>query len=709
VWPHARQRAGAGGILLAANRVQAGSEPAPAEVTVGTLTVRWCSRMTLLLVLLLFGSLLPAPRASAGDPGTGTGTMATGWIVWVEPGTLGDPGLQQALAGLQARSIAPGGDQLVIEFHDARQAADRVARLLARAGIRYLEPEVRYFFQYEPNDELFAQQSWAATTRLPEAWDLTTGRDDLVVAVIDSGIYADHPDLAGKVLPGYDYLRRDPDPDDEVGHGTAVAGIIAAHADDAQGIAGAAGSVKLLPLKVGDASGASSATIAEAIYAAIEQGADVINLSLGADTPSATLEQAIAYAYEQRVVVVAAAGNKPDAVTFPASYARTISVGGAVADGTALAEFSSRITRVDLVAPAVNNLTTTWSDAGPGWGTVSGTSFSAPIVSGTVALMRSVQPELTVEQTRSLLTRTAQPLQPAGQPGTGAGLLDAGAAVRQALLPSLARTWQVADRPVSEGLAQRTWLWGPYAFAVRTEPYNESPQGTRLVAYYDKARMEVTEPEAPQDTSWYVTNGLLVRELITGQVQVGDTTFLPASPAQIPVAGDPNDTLGPTYASFARLLAVPPPEVETVIVQTIDRGGQVGADERLAGYGVLAGPLIPETNHRVASVFWEYLNSQGVLYQGGGYVTGALFDPAFYATGFPITEAYWTRAIVAGVVRDVLVQCFERRCLTYTPDNPEGWQVEMGNVGQHYYRWRYGEPPYEPSPEDPMAVALRLN
>ena len=451
------------------------------------------------------------------------------------------------------------------------------------------------------------------------------------------------------------------------------------------------------------------ATIAEAIYAAIEQGADVINLSLGADTPSATLERAIDYAYEQRVVVVAAAGNKPDAVTFPASYARTISVGGAVADGTALAEFSSRITRVDLVAPAVNNLTTTWSDAGPGWGTVSGTSFSAPIVSGTVALMRSVQPELTVEQVRRLLVSTARPLGPAGQPGAGAGLLDAGAAVRQALLPSLARTWQVADRPVSEGIVRRTWLWGPYAFAVRTEPYNESPQGTRLVAYYDKARMEVTEPEAPQDTSWYVTNGLLVRELITGQVQVGDTTFLPASPAQIPVAGDPNDTLGPTYASFARLLAVPPPEVETVIVQTIDRGGQVGADERLAGYGVLAGPLIPETNHRVASVFWEYLNSQGVLYQGGGYVTGALFDPAFYATGFPITEAYWTRAIVAGVVRDVLVQCFERRCLTYTPANPEGWQVEMGNVGQHYYRWRYGEPPYEPSPEDPMAVALRLN
>ena len=676
----------------------------------GTLTVRWWgARIALLLVLLLFGSLLTAPRASADDQGSGARTTATGWIVWVEPGALGDPGLRQALAGLDARPIAPGGDQVVIEFADARQAADRVARLLAHPEIRYLEPEVRYFFQYEPNDELFAEQRWATVTHLPEAWDLTTGRSDLVVAVIDSGIYADHPDLTGKVLPGYDYLRRDPDPDDEVGHGTAVAGIIAAHADDAQGIAGAAPSVKLLPLKVGDASGASSATIAEAIYAAVEQGADVINLSLGADTPSATLERAIDYAYEQRVVVVAAAGNKPDAVTFPASYAKTISVGGAVADGSTLADFSSRITRVDLVAPAVNNLTTTWNDAGPGWGTVSGTSFSAPIVSGTVALMRSVQPELTVEQVRRLLAGTARPLEPAGQPGAGAGLLDAGAAVRQALLPSLARTWQVADRPVSEGIVRRTWLWGPYAFAVRTEPYSEAPHGARLVAYYDKARMEITEPEAAQDSPWYVTNGLLVRELITGQMQVGDTTFVPAMPAQIPVAGDPNDPLGPTYASFASLLAVPPPEAETMIVQTIDRSGQVGADERFAGYGVRAGPLIPETNHRVASVFWEYLNSQGLLYQGGEYLTGPLFDPAFYATGFPITEAYWTRATVAGEVRDVLVQCFERRCLTYTPANPEGWQVEMGNVGQHYYRWRYGEPPYEPAPDDPVAVTLRLS
>ena len=68
---------------------------------------------------------------------------------------------------------------------------------------------------------------------------------------------------------------------------------------------------------------------------------------------------------------------------------------------------------------------------------------------------------------------------------------------------------------------------------------------------------------------------------------------------------------------------------------------------------------------------------------------GLLFEPTFFATGFPITEAYWTEVRVGGETRDVLLQCFERRCLTYTPDNPDGWQVEMGNVGRHYHAWRY--------------------
>ena len=106
---------------------------------------------------------------------------------------------------------------------------------------------------------------------------------------------------------------------------------------------------------------------------------------------------------------------------------------------------------------------------------------------------------------------------------------------------------------------------------------------------------------------------------------------------------------------------------------------------------------MPETNHRVAGVFWDYLNSTGPIAAGDILTDGRLFEPWFYATGFPVTEAYWAQVKVAGVVQDVLIQCFERRCLTYTPNNDAGWEVEMGNVGMHYRAWRYaGEPASAP-------------
>jgi hypothetical protein len=94
------------------------------------------------------------------------------------------------------------------------------------------------------------------------------------------------------------------------------------------------------------------------------------------------------------------------------------------------------------------------------------------------------------------------------------------------------------------------------------------------------------------------------------------------------------------------------------------------------------------------------MNSTGTVYESGLNVTDNLFESPFYATGYPITEAYWASVKVANTYRDVLMQCFERRCLTYTPNNPDGWKVEAGNVGQHYYQWRYGTTPPPPPPPD---------
>jgi hypothetical protein len=112
-------------------------------------------------------------------------------------------------------------------------------------------------------------------------------------------------------------------------------------------------------------------------------------------------------------------------------------------------------------------------------------------------------------------------------------------------------------------------------------------------------------------------------------------------------------------------------------------------------YGVTAAHRVQVEgiDHTVADVFWEFLNSDGLVYVDGEYVTDQLFLHPFYATGYPIAEAYWATVLVDGFPTDVLWQCFERRCLSYTPDNPEGWQVEAANTGQHYYQWRYGDDP----------------
>ena len=251
-------------------------------------------------------------------------------------------------------------------------------------------------------------------------------------------------------------------------------------------------------------------------------------------------------------------------------------------------------------------------------------------------------------------------------------------------------TWARSDLPVAAGRISRTWMWGPEPFTTPLrEPYADAPGGTRLVQYFDKSRMEITDPALDRSSPWYVTNGLLAKELITGQLQLGDATFEPHPPAQVNVAGDPDDPTAPTYATFGSLLATPPLPVGTLVTQTLDRSGTVGEDPALARYGVVASVHVPETNHSVASVFWAFMNSRGTVYTSWRFREDALFPNPFYATGFPITEPYWTRVRVGGTPRDVLVQCFERRCLTYTPDNPPGWQVEAGNVGQHYYRWRY--------------------
>ncbi|GEM_PF-1376880 len=256
--------------------------------------------------------------------------------------------------------------------------------------------------------------------------------------------------------------------------------------------------------------------------------------------------------------------------------------------------------------------------------------------------------------------------------------------------PAFRALWERTDGPVAALAVQRTFLWGPAPISGAVqEKYAQSPGGMRLVQYFDKSRMEITQPDSAQGSAFYVTNGLLVTELMTGHVQIGDDPSQVElhESANINAVGDSDDPNAPTYQTLAKLRDLPARAVDAPVREQVARNGSVSAG---GGDGVTTAVLVPETRHAVASVFWTFMNSAGPVSDGtGGMITGPLFANPFYATGFPVTEAYWTTVHVAGTARQVLMQAFERRVLTFTPGNPAGFDVEAGNVGMHYYQWRY--------------------
>ncbi len=258
--------------------------------------------------------------------------------------------------------------------------------------------------------------------------------------------------------------------------------------------------------------------------------------------------------------------------------------------------------------------------------------------------------------------------------------------------------WMRNDWPVASGAVARSWTWGPAPLAAGLEPYADAPDGSgkRLVQYFDKSRMEINNPKGNPDDRWFVTNGLLTVELISGQMQVGDNRFEKRQPADIPIASDPDDPNAPTYASFGTVSNTSagekrqPDKTGGYATGRIDRAGQVTDDpsKRLPEARIVY--YEKATGHNIPKVFMDFLNSRGVVRQGLSTTSAPLFDQWVFVMGLPISDAYWARVKVEGKTQDVLVQAFERRVLTYAPGLPAGWQVQMGNIGQHYYQWRYG-------------------
>jgi hypothetical protein len=258
------------------------------------------------------------------------------------------------------------------------------------------------------------------------------------------------------------------------------------------------------------------------------------------------------------------------------------------------------------------------------------------------------------------------------------------------------RVWQRQDRAVAEQISGRSWTWGPEPISsVVRETFVDGSEGRRTVQYFDKSRMEINDPAGDPNNQWYVTNGLLPIELMTGRQQNGYNSYQFRGPARITVIGDPGQF--PTYADLLPLLQTPgsvnPSDIGKPATGLLNPGGTVTSFSEFKDDPATV--LLDGGNgHGVARAFIDFMNSQGLVYEAGRYVNGAVYDPLF-VFGKPVTGAFWVKTKVGGEEVPVLFQVFERRVLTYNPANEAAFRVEMGNVGQHYYAWRY--PAQEPT------------
>lgn len=313
-------------------------------------------------------------------------------------------------------------------------------------GVVHIEPNYIYrALGIMPNDPYYSDQSWHyEMVQLPDVWEVTKGSRIVVVAVLDTGVRFDHPDLQGVFYQGYDVIEEDTDPTDvpsptsEMSHGTHVSGTIAALTNNGVGVAGIAwggvNNLKIMPVRILDYDGRGTAAwLAKGIIYAVDHGAQILNMSLGGGGASAILEQAVDYAYGNGVIVVCASGNESEPVLYPAAYSSTFAI-GAVGPSMNRASYSNFGPEVDFVGPGGDStdipdsliLSTSYSaNDGNTYTYMAGTSMAAPHVSGVIGLLMS-QGYTGVDEIYDLLKNTSIDL---GGPGKdnyyGWGLIQA--------------------------------------------------------------------------------------------------------------------------------------------------------------------------------------------------------------------------------------------------------------------------------------------
>ena len=424
----------------------------------------WRRAALLTLIVALALAMGGLPRMGAADgPGAGRHLspgeeVLVRWRGGVAPVTSAENDLLQALVPL-GRLQPIGVDRYRV---GAEHAASVLAALRADPRVEFAEPNRRYRLLGPPNDPQFTRQWNMRQIRAPEAWDVATGAADVIVAILDSGIDGSHPELAGRVVPGRNVRERSSDTRDDIGHGTHVAGIIGAMGNNGAGVAGLSWGARLMPIKITDRYGdASIVAAADGIRWAVENGARVINLSLGGLDDSQTVRRAVLDARSRGALLVAAAGNCGELISYrdegcdalnapfyPAALGEVIAV-GALGANDELAPYSNSGEYVRLTAPGgvggstrnnpLDYVLSTWPPGlgsaidQPGYNYEVGTSMAAPHVSCTAALVWSTNPSLSRDQVEAILLETADDLGPPGRDDRyGYGRVNAERAVRRA-------------------------------------------------------------------------------------------------------------------------------------------------------------------------------------------------------------------------------------------------------------------------------------
>ena len=432
------------------------------------------------------------------------------------PGAEGAPGVEvELLVGFNGGVADETADEVLkahgavklekvrkLQVHRVRvpaEAIDSVERALAkRKEVKFVERNQALKVETTPNDPLFASQWHHAKIGSSQAWDVTQGQAENVIAIVDTGVDPTHPDLAAKLVPGFNFYDNNTNSADVVGHGTLVAGAAAAIGNNGVGVIGVGWQNKIMPLRVTDPTGLTyQSTVATAVTWAADHGAKVVNLSIGNVAGSATTTSAAQYARSKGVLVVAASGNC-GCVDATAENPYIVSVGN-TDQNDGLYASSSQGNYVDISAPGVLIYST---QRGGGYAYATGTSIASPIVAGVAALMLSANPALTPADVEALLEANADDRGPTGwDQGYGWGRVNAYRAVAAAKA-SVPAPDTVAPSVAISAPAPASTVSGVAAVAVSA---SDSGGISRVDLYVDGV-FYGSDTTAPYTVSWDTRN-----------------------------------------------------------------------------------------------------------------------------------------------------------------------------------------------------------